>query len=112
MGPVLSARRAGALRAVLRMFYQPRGPTSIATEMWIWSARLPQIRRQGPTVLSPGPSLPPQFVGTYNGVPSELWLNDGTGVFTAWNGGLVSATNDVEGVVTEDVDGDGFLDVT
>ena len=42
---------------------------------------------------------------------NELWINDGTGSFTAATGDIVAATVSTYAVAWADVDGDGDMDL-
>ena len=46
-------------------------------------------------------------VGAYN----ELWINDGTGNFSAASGAIVSTYENTQAVAWADVDGDGHVDL-
>ena len=50
-----------------------------------------------------------QFVG--NGGTNELWINDGSGVFSAASGDIVSGSTHTRAVAWADVDRDGDVDL-
>jgi len=53
------------------------------------------------------------FFGEVDGsaAANELWINDGTGVFSAASGAIVSSTHTTRAAAWADVDGDGDVDL-